>query len=383
MRESATSCIRVLNVVGHSYTCSALPDLLISVCQLKEKGFIEELKSRRVIRTALVYGAVAWVTLQAADLLAGADLVNERAVRWLIILGVIGFPATLIASWFLDSPWRASKRLAVVGDIVIIVAVSAAAFLFAWQQWFASFTRPTIVVESFVATDTRSDSQKLAERISRNLRTMLAMQPELRVLEFGSTSESASYRIAGTLAQGASTVRVTVQLFESGSVLWSDSIGGSLNGEKEILGRIQSELWSRLPASQEAIKRTKSLLADCDSLAERDSLLAQASQKFDEVEALPPPRRPVAQQLAMQYLRDTDAICPGWPDTELLRLENTLQFENDAVEEDELLRRYPNSALVYRKIAARRLANGAEGDARALYIEACHLQPDPAMPYCN
>lgn len=351
---------------------------------MKINRILAELKDRRVIRATLMYVALAWVAFQAADLLAGAELISERTVRWLIIISAVGFPIMLLGSWFLESPWRESKRLAVAGDIVIIIAIGIAAFLFAWQQWFVSFARPSLVVQALVATDTRDETQWLAERISRNLRTLLATRPELRVLEMGGASANADYRVAGTLARRDSTVRATVQLFESGDdLLWSDSFEGQLTDEKSLLNRIQSELWSRLPLAKDAMMYANKLVAMCESLAERDVLIARAQNKFDEMDALPPPRRPIAQQLAMQYLSEADAICPGWPDTELLRLDNTLQLERESIDDENFLQRFPNSAVVYRKLAGRRFQEGDKDEARALYIEACQLQRDPEMPYCD
>lgn len=58
----------------------------------------QELKKRRVIRTAVIYVALLWVVLQAADLFASADIISEDAVRWLIAVGVIGLPLVLAGS---------------------------------------------------------------------------------------------------------------------------------------------------------------------------------------------------------------------------------------------------------------------------------------------
>jgi len=67
---------------------------------------IKQLKERRVIRTVVIYVALLWVALQAADLFASADIISEDAVRWLIALSAIGLPLVLAGSWFLDAPWQ-------------------------------------------------------------------------------------------------------------------------------------------------------------------------------------------------------------------------------------------------------------------------------------
>ena len=71
------------------------------------KDLYAQLKDRRVIRTAIIYVALLWAILQVGDLLADAQLMSAIAVRWVIIVGVVGFPLALFASWFFENPWRA------------------------------------------------------------------------------------------------------------------------------------------------------------------------------------------------------------------------------------------------------------------------------------
>lgn len=351
---------------------------------MSEDGFLEQLKQRRVIRAALLYVALAWVALQAADLLAGAGIISEQLVRALILVAVVGFPIIVVASWFLDSPWRDKKSLAVAGDLVIIVAITAAAGLFAWQQWFASFVRPSIAIHGIEATDTRDDTLEIAGRLARDLRTLLAMRPEIRVLELGESSPDLDFRVSGTMAQGGSSVRLTIQLLDGErSLVWGETFEDNPDDEVQLLNRVQSELYGRLPLPADAFDAARDLVAACESLAERDLLVTQARIKFEEIDELPPPQRPVAQQLAMQHLADADALCPGWPDTRLLRMMNTLELDQDDIDEDGLLREFPNSAFIYRKIGERRKAAGKPEEAAALFDEACFLQPSSGLPECN
>lgn len=351
---------------------------------MNEPGFFAQLRERRVFRATLLYAALVWVALQAADLLAGAGIVSDRLVRWLILVAVIGFPVTVLASWFLDSPWREQKWLAVTGDLVIIAAIGTAAALFAWQQWFVSFSRPVVVVEPIIATDMREDSQQLADRLARQQRVLLATRPELRVPEYGSNVTDARYRIAGTLAQGDGVARLTLQVFDAdGTLAWSDSFENRSQADRQLLERGLNALIGQLPLPATASAEINRLLAACKAPAELDALLSSARAQFDTLRELPPPRQPVAQQLAMQALRDADGLCPGWPETELLRLRHTRELERDDLDEDTLLRRFPNSAYIYHEIAKRRDAAGERDAARALYGEACLLQPTLALPECN
>ena len=97
--------------------------------------------------------ATAYVALQVANIFEEAGFVSAQFVRGLILLGVGGLIVTILASWFLETPWKQKKWISVAGDVVIIVAVTLAAALFAWQQWFTSFSRPTVAVLKIEATD--------------------------------------------------------------------------------------------------------------------------------------------------------------------------------------------------------------------------------------
>ena len=154
---------------------------------MRLRELYEQLKKRRVIRAAIIYLALLWVTLQAADVFAGAGILGEQAVRWLIVGGVIGFALVVTGSWFLESPWRERRLIAVAGDVVVILAVAIATLLFAWQQWFVYFTRPTVAVLHIEATDTSSETEDLADHFSRRFRLMLSTRPEIRVFELASS----------------------------------------------------------------------------------------------------------------------------------------------------------------------------------------------------
>ena len=73
---------------------------------MSNRSFWDNLKERRVIRTTLLYVALLWVVLQAADLFADAGLISEQLVRWVILIGAAGLPVAIVASWFFEAPWK-------------------------------------------------------------------------------------------------------------------------------------------------------------------------------------------------------------------------------------------------------------------------------------
>ena len=66
------------------------------------QAFIMELKRRRVVRVALLYAAVAYAVLEAADLIIGALQLPEWLLSLLVITAFVGFPITVALSWLFD-----------------------------------------------------------------------------------------------------------------------------------------------------------------------------------------------------------------------------------------------------------------------------------------
>jgi TolB-like protein/Flp pilus assembly protein TadD len=66
------------------------------------RGFIKELRRRRVFRTAAYYIVGAWLVMQVADVLFPGWGLPDAAVNVLFIAAVIGFPLALVFGWFFD-----------------------------------------------------------------------------------------------------------------------------------------------------------------------------------------------------------------------------------------------------------------------------------------
>ena len=62
-------------------------------------SLIAELRRRKVIRTAVIYTAAAWLLLQVAELLLEMLAVPAWGLRLVFVLLVIGFPLALVLSW--------------------------------------------------------------------------------------------------------------------------------------------------------------------------------------------------------------------------------------------------------------------------------------------
>jgi TolB-like protein len=378
---------------------------------LAKKSLLSKLKERRVIRATLIYVALLWVALQAADLLAGAEMLSDRQVRWIILLGAAGLPITILASWFLETPWKQRKWIAVAGDVLIIGAITVAVALFAWQQWFTSFTRPTVAVLKIEATDMRAESDDLAAHLVLRLRTALATRPELRVIELRSSQHAqldgrsiaekavalnADYLLAGTIAQSDSRVRLNLQLYSAnGDLLHGESFEDRLLDQAQLQNRVITDLWQHLPLPDDGLIATRRFIADCKYPDDRNALLAIAAidnnrtvslnafvASFDDAGMLKlgnarrlllelthaePTRKPVLLPLAMQSVAAVEMLCPGLPDASLLRVTSSQEFVSDG-----MLRRHPSSAALYLRASRQ---NSEPNRANAFLNEALLLDP--------
>jgi tetratricopeptide (TPR) repeat protein len=64
--------------------------------------FIQQLRKRGVLRVAGLYIAVIWLLLQIADVVFPAFEIPDSAVRYILLIGVGGFPIALIFAWFFE-----------------------------------------------------------------------------------------------------------------------------------------------------------------------------------------------------------------------------------------------------------------------------------------
>jgi len=385
--------------------------------------FYRQLKNRRVIRTAVVYAAVVWGALQLADLLAESGFIAESLVRGLIFAALVGFPVTLVLSWSFEAPWRKRRGLAVVGDLAVILAIAVGVFLLAWQQYFTSFARPALAILRIEPTDARPDTGMIGDHIAARLRMVLATRTEIMVTELSSSQQAgvlsmppaekaralkADYLLGGTINQTDEEVRLNLQLFDSGGkLLWSAQFGDRLLDQAQLQSRVLNELWTQLPLPADALVTAREIISACNYPPDPEAVLAIISAKsksadqaveslngfigrhehngllrlarakanLRRIQDLPPPRRPVVLNLALQDLRQLAEDCSGHPETKLLELRNNRVLEDPQTNYETYLAGFPNDAGIRRTIAGTLLNAGQVSLATTLAREAWQLDP--------
>jgi len=71
---------------------------------------VRELRRRRVFRTAALYIVGTWLVLQVSDVIFPALDISERAIRYLLIGAVTGFPFAIVFGWFFDITPQGIRR---------------------------------------------------------------------------------------------------------------------------------------------------------------------------------------------------------------------------------------------------------------------------------
>lgn len=79
-------------------------------------SFLRELRRRNVYRVAVAYLAVAFVSLQAAQILVPATTLPAWADDLLVYLAIFGFPVALVLAWALEITPDGIRRTAPVGS---------------------------------------------------------------------------------------------------------------------------------------------------------------------------------------------------------------------------------------------------------------------------
>lgn len=74
--------------------------------------FWQELKRRKVVRTAAMYGATAFIIIEASDIVLPRLGLPNWTVTFLIILLIVGFLITMVLSWIFDATPRGLEKTA-------------------------------------------------------------------------------------------------------------------------------------------------------------------------------------------------------------------------------------------------------------------------------
>src|SRR4051812_34276883 len=158
-------------------------------------GFFEELKRRKVYRVAVAYVVVAGGIIQLASATFPAWELPNWALRFVIVLLLIGFPIALIFAWVFDLTAQGVQRTPGVGTArpshrqrniaILIIAgfiVSVGAGFFLLPRASAKRVDKSIAVLPFESFSDEKDSAFFADGVQDDILTNLAKIGDLKVI---------------------------------------------------------------------------------------------------------------------------------------------------------------------------------------------------------
>jgi adenylate cyclase len=223
--------------------------------------FFAELKRRHVFRVAAVYGATAFVIVQAADVLQEALRLPEAFLTGVAVLALLGFPLALVLAWAYERTPDGVRKTEVAesGEIESIasapagkrwpigLAALAGAALLATSAWWVLKPDSTedrsydsIAVLPFVNMTGEAEDEYLADGMAEELLNALVRIEGLKVASRtsafafkGSATDARTIGdslgvatvLEGSVRRSDQVLRVTAQLIdaEDGFHLWSET----------------------------------------------------------------------------------------------------------------------------------------------------------------
>ncbi len=239
---------------------------------MPEQSFFAELRKRKVVQAAAIYGAVAWGVTEIVVTVVEQLYLPQWVATLAVIFFVVGFPIAMFLSWTFDltadgvqrttiSSRRGTTSIAL--SMVLLVAGTAGLFFLIKpeiddrEKWAGSFdiAPQSVAVLPFDYSGPNSDDSYLGAGLSDELRDQLGRVKGLRIAarsssiaavqsSFDAKSMAQQLGVAtlleGSMRRQSNVLRVSVQLIDgaSGLAIWSDTFQ---RGPRELL-TVQQEI---------------------------------------------------------------------------------------------------------------------------------------------
>ncbi len=258
-------------------------------------SFFAELKRRNVYKAAVAYAVVAWLIVQVATQVFPFFDVPNWAIRLVVILLVLGFPAAMIFSWAFEITPEGIKRESeidanesiaprtgqkLVAMTVILAVIATGLFVFqklrqgtpaSLPSGATLITAKSIAVLPFENLSRDPDNAFFADGVQDEILTRLARIADLKVISRTSTEK---YRtkpdnlreiaqqlgvtniLEGSVQKAGDQVRITVQLINAltDSHLWAETFDRKLLDtfavESDVAQKIAASLEAKLSGSE-------------------------------------------------------------------------------------------------------------------------------------
>src|SRR5215831_16548619 len=253
---------------------------------MNERNFFAELKRRNVYKVAVAYLVASWLLIQIATQVFPFFEIPNWAVRLVVLILILGFPAALIFSWAFEitpegirreSEIESDKSITrktgrkLVGLTVVLAVIAASLFVFQLVRPKSEAERPvaarptgeskpavspkSVAVLAFDNLSYDKESEYFSDGISEELLTVLQKIPGVRVaartsaFSFKGKNATAqeigqklgvAHLVEGSVRKAGETVRIAARLTKttSGDEIWSENYTRNL---KDVFA-VQTEL---------------------------------------------------------------------------------------------------------------------------------------------
>jgi len=285
------------------------------------QAFFAEMKRRRVFRVMAVYGVVAFIVLQVADLVFPILEMPDWTLQFVLMLALLGFPIAIVIAWAFESTGEGIKRTAPaapeeIQEIVAqpaskrwpagLLALAGVILLFGGGWWMGNRgavdgTANILVSEAqasgfkaiaalpFENVNGDEENRLIAVGVHEDLLSQLQRIAALRVTgrtsvrEYADTEKTfdqiaqelgVEYLLDGSVRSSGSQIVVTVALMDaaSGEQLWTERYDEAFTTMN--LFDIQSQIARQVVDALEA-ELTPQDMATLDAMSPGSDLAAQ------------------------------------------------------------------------------------------------------------
>ena len=335
-------------------------------------SFLSELRKRKVIQAAAIYGAIAWGVTEVLVTVA-EQLFLPQWVSTLTVIGfVLGFPVAMFLAWTFDITSEGIRRTDVTSrrgaasiavSMVLLVAGTAGLFFLirpALQDQetgsrAVSIVPNSVAVMPFANSGLDPNDSYLSEGLSDELRDQLGRMEGIRIAARSSSiaardqgldalAVSSKLGVAnlveGSLRRQGNRLRVSVQLIEgaSGLAIWSETFERGPNELLSVQQAIAEQVVQQILPDAELIVSEP---ATRDATANELMLLARHYE---------------------QQVRDRQVV-------DVAKLREAVRLYREATEAD------PESALAHARLAGALIYLGDVDAAEAPVFRALALNP--------
>ena len=223
---------------------------------MAERSFFSELRERKVVQAAAIYGAVAWGVTEVVVTIVEQLFLPQWVSTLAVIFFVVGFPVAMFLAWTFDLTAEGIRRTEISSGrgkasiaLSMMLLVAGTAGLFFLIRPSLQIDAPdspleippnSVAVLPFENASRNADDEYLSFGLSDALRDQLGRISDLRIAarsssvaigELGGDARSSSNKLGvrhlveGSLRRHGNLLRVSVQLIDgtNGLATWSET----------------------------------------------------------------------------------------------------------------------------------------------------------------